>query len=126
MISAIVFIINFLMLFFTLRFNNDIILTIESLLLIFLYIYNLKKYKGKYIKFKIIVIDILMVVMQFLILLLLNKYDLITFPNGISGAVNSIYIIMFFYMIDIAYLALILVTNLIKLLIKKIHELDKE
>lgn len=120
-----VYLINFLVLIFTLRFNgyNSYIISItQTISLLATYIYLLIKKKREYINIKELLMFFFMSVIQFTMFLVLNKYDIIVMPKGLDGAVQTLFIIVFFFMLNVMYLLLLLITNLIKFLIVKFKE----
>lgn len=125
MIICIIYLINFLLLFFLLRFNIDIILFVEVLLLMGLYTYFLLKSRKKLIKWKYILLCFLLLIVQLVVMILLFKLDLVVMPIKIGDALESTFIFLFFYIFGLAYIILLLFTNLIKYLLKKI-KVNKE
>ena len=77
------------------------------------------KPKREYIKSKNIIYIMFLSILQFLLFILLNHFDLIYFPSDLDGALNSIITIIFFYVIDVAFIIILLATNLIKLITNK-------
>lgn len=125
MIICIIYLINFLLLFFLLRFNIDIILFVEVLLLMGLYTYFLLKSRKKLIKWKYILLCFLLLIVQLVVMILLFKLDLVVMPIKIGDALESTLIFLFFYIFGLAYIILLLFTNLIKYLLEKI-KVNKE
>lgn len=125
MIICIIYLINFLLLFFLLRFNIDIILFVEVLLLMGLYTYFLLKSRKKLIKWKYILLCFLLLIVQLVVMILLFKLDLVVMPIKIGDALESTFIFLFFYIFGLAYIILLLFTNLIKYLLEKI-KVNKE
>ena len=125
MIICIIYLINFLLLFFLLRFNIDIILFVEVLLLMGLYTNFLLKSRKKLIKWKYILLCFLLLIVQLVVMILLFKLDLVVMPIKIGDALESTLIFLFFYIFGLAYIILLLFTNLIKYLLEKI-KVNKE
>lgn len=121
-LPIIVFLINFLVLIFIVRYNIEIVILIEMLLLLFMYIYLIIKRKKDYINYKELLTTFLMIIAQIVLFFLFNMFDLIIFPSGLDAAVKTLFGIMYFFVFDIAYLILLLMTNFIKFLIKKLKE----
>ena len=121
-LPIIVFLINFLVLIFIVRYNIEIVILIEMLLLLFMYIYLIIKRKKDYINYKELLTTFLMIIVQIVLFFLFNMFDLIIFPSGLDAAVKTLFGIMYFFVFDIAYLILLLMTNFIKFLIKKLKE----
>ena len=125
MIICIIYLINFLLLFFLLRFNIDFILFVEVLLIMGLYTYFLLKSRKKLIKWKYILLCFLLLIVQLVVMILLFKLDLVVMPIKIGDALESTFIFLFFYIFGLAYIILLLFTNLIKYLLEKI-KVNKE
>lgn len=121
-LPIVIFLINFLVLIFTMRYNMHIIILVEVSSLLLMYIYLLFKRKKEYINYKELLTCFLMIIIQALLYYLFNRFDLIVYPSGVSGAIQTIYTIFFFFTFDIVYLLLLLATNFIKFLINKLKE----
>lgn len=121
LISSIIYLFLFLVFILLIRFGNMLVIILEIISLVFLFIYMLKKYSKKYISIKTILYIVLLSVIEFLLFLLLDKYHLIVYSSTYSGALNSILTIIYFFVIYVVFIIVLLNTNLVKYLFKKME-----
>ena len=74
-LPIVIFLINFLVLIFTMRYNMHIIILVEVSSLLLMYIYLLFKRKKEYINYKELLACFLMIIIQALLYYLFNRFE---------------------------------------------------
>lgn len=120
-VSGIIYIIDILLMFIFIKIYPDAVLLFQIFSFISLFIFYMVRYRKKYISFKVILISFLMFLVSGIIMYILLKTERYTLGQDF-GALGAFLGIMFFYIIDLLFIGVLLLMNLLKFIVNKIKK----
>ena len=107
-------IILFLLMIFFVNDYADLVLGLSALVLFCLLFFFLIRYKKKMIDKKLIVLYIICLLLQYIIMLGLEKFDVWKISSGFMGLGGGPLGVFFYYVFQVIFIALIIIINIIK------------
>lgn len=120
-VSSVVYIIDFLLMFIFSKTYPDAILLFQIFSLISLFIFYMLRYRKKYISFKLILISFLIFLISGIFIYALLKTGKYTLGKDFA-ALGAFLGIMFFYIINLLFIVILLLMNLLKFIVNKIKK----